>query len=59
MTQTSKNPPETPPAEPEPTSVTVRAPLAIAGLFRRNQTRTVERTPFVDALIDSGKLIIE
>lgn len=59
MAQTNRNTEPKPDETPEqPTTVRVRASLAIAGLFSRNETRTVERTPFVDALIDSGKLVV-
>ena len=51
-------PPPEETAPPEPTTVHVQASLAIAGLFARNQRKTVERTPFIDALIDSGKLVV-
>lgn len=58
--QPRSNPPEAPPKEPdpvEPTKVTVTASLPLAGLFARDQTRTVERTPFIEALIANGKLV--
>lgn len=45
--------------EPADTRVTVSAPLAIAGLFERGQTRTVERTKFVENLINNGKLVVQ
>lgn len=46
-------------AAPEPTTVRVTAPLALAGLFQRDETRTVERTPFVENLIANGKLVVQ
>lgn len=39
----------------ESDQVTVRANLAVLGL-RRNQKTTVERTPLIQAALDSGKL---
>lgn len=44
---------------PEPTTVRVTAPLALAGLFGRDETRTVERTQFVENLIANGKLVVQ
>lgn len=44
---------------PESTTVRVTAPLALAGLFQRDETRTVERTPFVENLINNGKLVVQ
>ena len=52
-TKTAEDPPE-----PESTTVKVTASLALAGLFERGETRTVERTPFVQKLIDNGKLTV-
>jgi hypothetical protein len=54
------NPPrKKPPVDPkEPTTVTVQASLALAGLFARDEKRTVERTPFIEALIANGKLTV-
>lgn len=50
-----------PPADetPESTKVTVTAPLPLAGLFARGQTRTVEKTPFIERLIENGKLVVQ
>jgi hypothetical protein len=47
------------PEEAKPTTVRVTASLALAGLFQRDETRTVERTPFVQNLIDNGKLVVQ
>jgi hypothetical protein len=51
------DPPEE--TEPESTTVTVKASLALAGLFDRDQVRTVERTPFIENLINNGKLTVQ
>jgi hypothetical protein len=56
--QAESAPDPAPVPEPEPTTVTVKASLAIAGLFTRGQRRTVERTPFIEALIGNGKLSV-
>jgi len=62
-TQTRNNTPEpaesAPAPDPEPTTVRVTAPLALAGLFQRDETRTVERTQFVENLIANGKLVVQ
>jgi hypothetical protein len=47
------------PEEAKPTTVRVTAPLALAGLFQRDETRTVERTQFVENLIANGKLVVQ
>lgn len=41
------------------TRVTVKAPLPIAGLFARDEVRTVELTPFVEGAISNGKLVVQ
>jgi hypothetical protein len=57
MTKTEADVAPDPEPAPEPTSQRVQAPLAIAGLFARNEIRVVELTPFTRALIASGKLV--
>lgn len=48
-----------PEEDPKPTTVTVTATLPLAGLFTKDQTRTVEDTPFIRALIANGKLVLD
>jgi hypothetical protein len=51
--------PDPAPEEAKSTTVRVTAPLALAGLFQRDETRTVERTQFVENLIANGKLVVQ